>query len=171
MSLKMIHRLALSSCRNKINIDAHWGIVSSLSILQKMSTLVQTQFITHDVSIIHKRYFHNSTLLQLQKNKLKENETDVENISTFQIKSRPARRNKAVICDEKSPKADTWNVKALATAEEYNLEALAYGLLDQQLYIPSKISTYTNLIIFHICEVNHLSQRVKYYNTSNNQMQ
>jgi len=35
-------------------------------------------------------------------------------------------------------------VKALATAEEYNLEALAYGLLDQQLYVPSKISTSTD---------------------------
>jgi len=35
-------------------------------------------------------------------------------------------------------------VKALTTAEEYNLEALAYALLDQQLYIPSKISTSTS---------------------------
>jgi len=32
-------------------------------------------------------------------------------------------------------------VRALTTAEEYNLENLAYGLLDQQLYVPSKIST------------------------------
>ncbi len=37
-----------------------------------------------------------------------------------------------------------WTVKALATAEEYNLETLAYGLLNQQLYIPSKISTSTS---------------------------
>lgn len=141
----MIHRLALSSCKNKINIDAYWGIVPSLRTLQKGSTLVQTQFLTHDVCIIHKRLFHNSTILQLQKNKLKENETGgVENISTFQIKKRPTRRNKAIISDDKTPKPDTWNVKALATAEEYNLEALAYGLLDQQLYIPSKISTSTN---------------------------
>lgn len=102
----MIHRFALSSCRNKINIDAYWRIIPSLRTLQKISTLVQTQFLAHDVSIIHKRHFHNSTILQLQKNKLKENETDVvENISTFQIKPRPNRRNKAVICD-KSPKAD-----------------------------------------------------------------
>lgn len=35
-------------------------------------------------------------------------------------------------------------MKALATAEEYNLEALAYGLLNQQLYVPNKISTSTN---------------------------
>ncbi|KAM0725461.1 hypothetical protein ACS0PU_008947 [Formica fusca] len=166
MSLRMIHRLALSSCKNKINIDAYWGIVPSLRTLQKGSTLVQTQFLTHDVCIIHKRLFHNSTILQLQKNKLKENETGgVENISTFQIKKRSTRRNKAIISDDKTPKPDTWNVKALATAEEYNLEALAYGLLDQQLYIPSKISTSTN------CKVNYISQRVKYYNTSDNQIQ
>lgn len=42
-----------------------------------------------------------------------------------------------------------WNVKALATAEEYNLEALAYGLLNQQLYIPNKISMSTTNGVYH----------------------
>jgi len=32
-------------------------------------------------------------------------------------------------------------VRALTTAEEYNLENLAYGLLEQQLYIPNQICT------------------------------
>ncbi|EFN60922.1 hypothetical protein EAG_06033 [Camponotus floridanus] len=118
MSLRMIHRFALSNCRNRFNIEAYWGIVPSLRVLQKKPVL--------------------------QKNKLKENETDIGNISALQIKKRPTRRNKVVISEDKAAKPDSWNVKALATAEEYNLEALAYGLLDQQLYIPSKISTSTN---------------------------
>jgi len=48
-------------------------------------------------------------------------------------------------------------VKALSTAEEYNLENLAYGLLDQRLYVPSKISTnckyflHPDFLIFPIC--------------------
>lgn len=140
----MIYRLALPNCRNRINIEAYWGIVPSLRALQKKPAVMQTEFATYNVCIIHKRFFHNSIILQLQKNKLKENETDVEDISTLQIKKRPTRRNKTIICEDKMLKPDTWNVKALATAEEYNLEALAYGLLDQQLYIPSKISTSTS---------------------------
>ncbi|XP_029164516.1 required for meiotic nuclear division protein 1 homolog [Nylanderia fulva] len=143
MSLAMIHRFVLSSCRSKINVDACWGIATNLRAMQIKPVVVQIEFSTHIMCKVHRRLFHNSIILQLQKNKFKENATDiVESISTLQMKKRP-RRNKVVI-DDKVPKPDTWNVKALATAEEYNLEALAYGLLDQQLYIPSKISTSTN---------------------------
>lgn len=103
----MIHRLVLSSCRSKINIDAYWKIVPSLRTLQKTSAMVQTEFPTYVMCIIHKRLFHNSAILQLQKNKLKENGTDVvENISTLQIKKRSTRRNKVVISDDKIPKPD-----------------------------------------------------------------
>lgn len=103
----MIHRLVLSSCRSKINIDAYWKIVPSLRTLQKKSAMVQTEFPTYVMSIIHKRFFHNSAILQLQKNKLKENGTDViENMPTLQIKKRPTRRNKVVISDDKVPKPD-----------------------------------------------------------------
>jgi len=102
----MIHRLALSNYRNRFNIEAYWGIVPSLRVLQKKPAVMQTEFSTYNVCIIHKRLFHNSIILQLQKNKLKENETDVGNISALQIKKRPTRRNKAVISEDKAPKPD-----------------------------------------------------------------
>nr|XP_012228884.1 PREDICTED: uncharacterized protein LOC105675948 [Linepithema humile] len=136
MSLTMIHRLVISSCRNKVAIDASWKIIPNLSVLQRKTT-VQTDTCTN-----HKRFFHNPIICP-QKNQLKD--TVIENISTLIIKNRPSRRNRTIINNDKIPKPNTWNVKALATAEEYNLEALAYGLLNQQLYIPSEISTSTNL--------------------------
>lgn len=34
-------------------------------------------------------------------------------------------------------------MKALATSEEYNLESLVEGLIEQNLYIPSSINTST----------------------------
>lgn len=37
-----------------------------------------------------------------------------------------------------------WNVKALATADEYDLEALMDGLLQQNLYIPMEIRSSTS---------------------------
>lgn len=106
MNLRMIYRLALPNCRNRINIEAYWGIVPSLRALQKKPAVMQTEFATYNVCIIHKRFFHNSIILQLQKNKLKENETDVEDISTLQIKKRPTRRNKTIICEDKMLKPD-----------------------------------------------------------------
>lgn len=104
MNLRMIHRLALSNCRNRLNIDTYWRIVPSLRVLQKKPAVMQTEFPAHNVCIIHKRLFHNSIILQLQKNKLKEN--DIENISALQIKKRSTRRNKAAISEDKAPKPD-----------------------------------------------------------------
>lgn len=36
-----------------------------------------------------------------------------------------------------------WSVKALATAEEYNLESLKYGLVKQNLYLPTEVRSST----------------------------
>lgn len=105
MSFAIIHRLVLSSCRSRINIDPSWGVATSSRVLQMKPAMVRTEFSTH-VCKVHRRLFHSSTIVQLQKNKLKENATDVrlEGLSTLQIKNRP-RRNKAVI-DDKVPKPD-----------------------------------------------------------------
>jgi len=55
---------------------------------------------------IYKRHFHNSAIC-LEKINPKENGIDViDNISTFQIKKRPSRRNRAVISDDKIPKSN-----------------------------------------------------------------
>ncbi|XP_028047226.1 required for meiotic nuclear division protein 1 homolog [Monomorium pharaonis] len=140
MNLAIIQRLVLSSCRDKI--DIYQRIVPSLNILRGR-TVIKAGFSSYKCTV-YKRFLHDSTIHSAKINP-KENGTDiVDNISTFKIKKTPSRRNRVIINDDKSSKPNTWTVKALATAEEYNLENLAYGLLDQQLYIPSKISTSTN---------------------------
>lgn len=144
MILAMIQRLVISSCRSKIDIDTYRRIIPSLNILRERTAVMKAEFSIYHMCIIHKKHFYNSTIC-LDKVNPKENRIDiVDNVSTFQIKKRPSRRNRAIITDDKIPKLNEWTVKALATAEEYNLETLAYGLLDQQLYIPSKISTSTS---------------------------
>lgn len=99
MSFATIHRLVISSYRDKIAIDAKWRIISSLSILQRKKTaVVQTDTCTN-----HKRFFHNS-VIRPQKNQLKESGTAIENISALQIKNRPSRRNRTIINNDKIPK-------------------------------------------------------------------
>ncbi|XP_077254923.1 required for meiotic nuclear division protein 1 homolog isoform X1 [Temnothorax americanus] len=141
MSLAMIQRLVIASCRGKIDIDGLRRVASSPGILHGRTAVINTWFPpTHYTRVIHRKPFHDSAIRSERIN-AKENEREVvDNISTFQIKKGPSRRNRVAISD-KVLKSNAWSAKALATAEEYNLEALAYGLLDQQLYIPSKIST------------------------------
>lgn len=66
-----------------------------------------------------------------------------EIISPLQIKKRPLRKRKLCNDEEDTPVPGFWKVKALATAEEYNLEALMEGLKQQDLYIPQKFRTST----------------------------
>lgn len=66
-----------------------------------------------------------------------------EIISPLQIKKRPLRKKKPFSDEEDIPIPGFWKVKALATAEEYNLEALMEGLKQQDLYIPKKFLTST----------------------------
>ncbi|KYN32556.1 hypothetical protein ALC56_13037 [Trachymyrmex septentrionalis] len=142
--LAMIQRLVISSCRGKIDIDTYRRIIPSLNILRERTAVIKAEFSIYHMCTVHKKHFYNSTIY-LDKINPKENGIGiVDNVSTFQIKKRSPRRNRAIINDDKIPKLNAWTVKALATAEEYNLETLAYGLLDQQLYIPSKISTSTS---------------------------
>lgn len=103
----MIHKLVISSSRNKIAFDASWRIIPNLSILQRKTVVVQTNTCTS-----HKRFFHNS-IICLQKNQpLKENNTDTENISALKIKNRLTRRNRPIISNDKIPKP---NVSLLAS--------------------------------------------------------
>ncbi|XP_015512535.1 required for meiotic nuclear division protein 1 homolog [Neodiprion lecontei] len=64
-----------------------------------------------------------------------------QNVSTFQMKKRPLRKKRSISEDEESSMPGFWNVKSLATADEYDLEGLMDGLLKQDLYLPQKIST------------------------------
>lgn len=137
MTLATIQRFVLSTCRGNICFETRQSI-ASLTALPKKT--MQTELPVHRACLFHKRFLYVTPLLL--KSKLKENEIVPGNISTLQIKKRLSRSR--TVIEDKVSKPNTWNVKALTTAEEYNLETLAYGLLDQQLYIPSKISTSTN---------------------------
>ncbi|EFN85720.1 hypothetical protein EAI_11581 [Harpegnathos saltator] len=141
MSLAMIQRFALSCGKRAIDTNACRRIASSWHLTRRKPPPEHVRLLARHTYTIHTRLHHST--LSLYVNKLKQN-ADVDDIPTLQIKKRPPRKNKAVISDENTPKINTWDVKALATAEEYNLEALTNGLLSQQLYIPSKISTSNN---------------------------
>lgn len=80
----MFQRLAISSCRSRIDTDASWKILSS--VLWK-----RTQSPAYNRCIVHTRLVH-TFAVRLQKHKLKENEI-LENVSTLQIKKRSSRRN------------------------------------------------------------------------------
>ncbi|EZA60373.1 hypothetical protein X777_13462 [Ooceraea biroi] len=160
MTLATIQKFVLSSCKANMYLEAYQRILPSLSILQK-NIVIQTELSVHRTCTTQKRFLHDTSLLL--KNKLKENEDVPDSISALQIKTRVSRK-RSVINDNVVPKSNAWNVKALATAEEYNLENLAYGLSDQQLYVPSKISTstnckylhpYQNILLFRICLTNN----------------
>ncbi|KAK0182999.1 hypothetical protein PV327_001078 [Microctonus hyperodae] len=57
-----------------------------------------------------------------------------------QLKKRPLRKKK-LISDEETSLSGFFSVKAMATAEEYNLENLLKGLVSQDLYVPKTIHT------------------------------
>jgi len=102
----MIQRLVISSCRGKIDINACRKIVPSLNILQGRTSVIKTEFPVYRTCIIHKRHFHDSAI-RVEKINPKENGIDViDNISTFQIKKRPPRRNRVVISDDKILKSN-----------------------------------------------------------------
>lgn len=129
----MIQRLMISSCRSIIGTYRR--------AVPNLLRVIKAGFPVHCAYILHKRSFYDSAIRSEKINP--ENGCGViVNVPTFQIKKRSSKR-KTVIHD-KIVKPNEWTVKALSTAEEYNLEALSYGLLDQQLYIPSKISIATN---------------------------
>lgn len=96
--------------------------------------------------INHKKLSHNTSVrFQNVKSSLKLNEQtgEAQNYPGGQLKKRPKKR-KSISTEEEGH--DAWSVKALATSEEYNLEALVRGLIQQNLYIPNTISTSTNSV-------------------------
>ncbi|XP_011883039.1 PREDICTED: uncharacterized protein LOC105570452 [Vollenhovia emeryi] len=138
MSLAMIQRLVISGCRG-VRIDIDRTVAPCLSALLGRTAATWTTF----PRAVPRRPLHDSAIRSERVNPRENGCGVADDISAFQLKKRPSRRSRSVISDRIS-QSDGWTVKALTTAEEYNLEALAYGLLDQQLYVPSKISTSAN---------------------------
>lgn len=96
MSLAMIQRLVVSSCRGKVNVDACRGIVLSLSATRGWTTVTETRF--------PRRSFYDSAIRSERINPPRKNGCGVlDNLSTLQIKKRSSRRNTGVLND-KTPK-------------------------------------------------------------------
>ncbi|XP_057340723.1 uncharacterized protein LOC130677850 [Microplitis mediator] len=65
------------------------------------------------------------------------------NILSVPLKKRPVRKRKLVFDDGVIPPPGFWSIKALATADEYDLDGLLKELVVQDLYTPKKINTST----------------------------
>ncbi|XP_033606078.1 required for meiotic nuclear division protein 1 homolog isoform X2 [Cryptotermes secundus] len=59
-----------------------------------------------------------------------------ESVSALQMRTRVQRRKRPHLEEEDGRKLGYWNVVAFTTAEEYDLEKLTKGLLQQNLYVP-----------------------------------
>lgn len=69
-----------------------------------------------------------------------------DNISSLQLKTRTVRKKQRSSDEVLNCEPGLFNVVAYATAEEYNLEALALGLKEQELYEPDKIENNPNVV-------------------------
>lgn len=161
-----IQQCVTLTCRNSINFDVYRRLNTALICCERVLTkrILTTKF---SLQLNNNSSLHTNGILSKQINSslnlLKEkNET---NYAAVQLKKRPKKR-KTVAPEEKSSTA--WSVKALATSEEYNLEALVQGLLQQNLYSPSSISTSTSSLpdVIHAVakyEVEHESRELFFF--------
>ncbi|KAJ8913674.1 hypothetical protein NQ315_007391 [Exocentrus adspersus] len=67
-----------------------------------------------------------------------------DTISSIQIKKRPLRKKKSLEEEGKTP--GIYNVVAFATAEEYDLDKLTEGLIQQDLYEPRTIENNSEVV-------------------------
>ncbi|XP_020718392.2 required for meiotic nuclear division protein 1 homolog isoform X3 [Bombus terrestris] len=153
-----IQKFIILTCRNNINFNITRKINTvCTSYYHALTTRV---FMTKFSLQLHHNNLLYTTKAQFQKDKsnlkLLTNK-DPNNYSSVQMKKRTKKRTAVSTNDEMNT---AYNVKALATSEEYNLEALVQGLIEQNLYVPSSIQTSTNSLpdVIHAVakyEVNH----------------
>ncbi|XP_060820349.1 glutathione synthetase-like [Bombus pascuorum] len=139
-----IQRLVILTCRSNINFNIFRKINTVFTSYNH--ALTTRVFMTKFSLKLHHNNLLYTTKVQFEKDnsnlKLLTNK-DANNYSSVQMKKRTKKRTAVSTNDETST---AYNVKALATSEEYNLEALAQGLIEEKLYEPSNIKTSTNWI-------------------------
>ncbi|KAF7990615.1 hypothetical protein HCN44_000420 [Aphidius gifuensis] len=122
--------------------------ISSLNLIRSVSTALlcqnvnklQTSHIYSIFSFREKKLFCESKHYFCQNACF--NNANKSGILGIQLKKRPVRKSKTLILDDADiSQSGFWNVKGLATAEEYNLESLAEDLFKQNLYVTKKINT------------------------------
>ncbi|OXU26481.1 hypothetical protein TSAR_003607 [Trichomalopsis sarcophagae] len=121
----------------KSNATFSISILRNLSITFDKPSKIQRIF-SHKNAKKANPLFSNASTMLLEK-KLNAVKGIQENISALQMKKRPLRKKKTVTDEDEATMPGFWTVKALATADEYNLESLMNGLLKQNLYTPMEI--------------------------------
>lgn len=128
------------------NVKRFHTFYTSFKMLEKNSLSISGRFFNNDTS----KFYCNQPLpgLKSRRNIFTYNSARLygvkgiqENISALHMKKRPLRKKRSVAEDEESSMPGFWNVKSLATADEYDLEKLMDGLIEQTLYLPEKICT------------------------------
>ncbi|XP_014208628.1 required for meiotic nuclear division protein 1 homolog [Copidosoma floridanum] len=116
--------------------------VSALSVLCKFSENSNVQKILTVGYSAHNynKFFHTDSHLRTIE-KISAVKGTKENFSALQMKKRPLRKKRTPAENDEALVPGFWSVKALATAEEYNLENLKEGLIKQNLYVPVEIRT------------------------------
>ncbi|XP_051160026.1 required for meiotic nuclear division protein 1 homolog [Leptopilina boulardi] len=122
-----------------INLNSFYNVGITLLQTQRNFITVTSQFFTNSKLEKQSIFFNNAKYCTQKKDSHLKPVKEI--ISPLQIKKRPLKKKKSYNDEEDIPVPGFWKVKALATAEEYNLEALMEGLKRQDLYIPQKFRT------------------------------
>uniref|UniRef100_A0ABD2XLI0 DUF155 domain-containing protein n=1 Tax=Trichogramma kaykai TaxID=54128 RepID=A0ABD2XLI0_9HYME len=123
-----------TSCYRSINLTIK--ISTNVEIFRQIHNVPKKQF-------QQGLFLHSEPKLYSKNSFLNGTNENVNNINSLQMKKRPMRKKK-ILEDEDRPVPGYWSVKALATADEYDLENLMEGLLKQDLYCPMEIQTPAN---------------------------
>lgn len=151
--------------RSNINFDVCRKIHTVFTICNRPLT-TRILMIKSSAQLYHNNLLYTS---KIQFEKVKSNlkvlpTKSTDDFSITQIKKRLKKR-KPIATNETNA---AYGVKALATSEEYNLEALVQGLTEQKLYMPSSINTSTSSLpdVIHAVakyEVNHEPREIFFF--------
>nr|XP_033341828.1 required for meiotic nuclear division protein 1 homolog isoform X2 [Megalopta genalis] len=135
MNLSAIQRCILLHCKSNINFTTCRKVTTTLTSynlsLVKPASLIKLNSQHNCNNFLHSsriQYEESKSDIKINKEK-----------GALQLKKRPKKRP-----FPKNEDIGVWNVKALATAEEYDLENLVHGLLEEKLYVPDTICTTTS---------------------------
>ncbi|XP_068972865.1 required for meiotic nuclear division protein 1 homolog [Bombus flavifrons] len=159
-----IQRFIILTCRSNINFNISRKINTVFTSYNH--ALTTRVFMTKLGLQLRYNNLLYSTKVQFEKDKSNlELLTDksANNYSSVQMKKRTKKRTAVSTNDEMST---AYNVKALATSEEYNLENLVQGLIEQKLYVPSSIQTSPNSlpdVIHAVAKFDNCEQREVFF--------
>ncbi|XP_076664067.1 required for meiotic nuclear division protein 1 homolog isoform X1 [Andrena cerasifolii] len=130
-----IQRYILSKCRGSINLNACREICTTFISCDR--TLVKPVFAANlNLQFNRNNFLHTDNIrYETTPSNIKAIPHKIKNnYPSTQLKKRPKKRKNTFSNNDETVGA--WNVKALATSEEYDLEGLVQGLMEQKLYIP-----------------------------------